>query len=456
MKVLLISSNVSKTPYPVYPLGMSVIAGVLKNSKHQVKQIDFLSLDRSIDEVLSNLLEFKPDIIGISIRNVDNVNLLNEEQYLQIVKDLIQEIRKNTSVKIVLGGSGFSVMPEQIFNFLEADYGFVGEGEVLFKEFIAGMEQGVFPEEKIIYSDNYLQKDEQGTALYDPDIMGFYLTSGGFTGNLQTKRGCPHKCIYCSYPLLEGKIFRPRDPLKVVDNIELLINKFGIKLLFFTDSVFNDREGHYLEVLKEMKKRKISFPWTAFIKPENLAKEDVALMKDTGLAGAELGSDASTDITLKRLGKSFSFKDIVLCNNLFADFDIPVAHYIMFGTPGETFTSVKEGIENIKSLKNSVSFIFMGIRILPDTPLFSLAVKEQIITKDLNMIKPVYYISPHTPSKELERILTEGFKSLKHCVFPADALETSVEFMHKLGKSGVLWDMLIPGKRRRRQIKKNI
>jgi len=179
------------------------------------------------------------------------------------------------------------------------------------------------------------------------------------------------------------------------------------------------------------------------------------LMKETGLAGAELGSDASTDITLKRLGKSFSFKDIVFSNNLFSDFDIPVAHYIMFGTPGETFTSVKEGVENIKNLKNSVSFIFMGIRILPDTPLFSLAVNEKIITKDLNMIKPVYYIAPQTPASELETVLTEEFKNTKHCIFPADSLETSVEFMHKLGKSGVLWDMLIPGKGRRRNIKRN-
>ena len=60
-----------------------------------------------------------------------------------------------------------------------------------------------------------------------------------------------------------------------------------------------------------MKKRKINIPWTAFFKPQGLNGRVIELMKETGLKAAEIGSDASTDITLKRMGKTFSFNDVI-------------------------------------------------------------------------------------------------------------------------------------------------
>ena len=106
--------------------------------------------------------------------------------------------------------------------------------------------------------------------------------------------------------------------------------------VFFTDSVFNDDMGHYLEVISEMKQRGVSIPWTAFFKPEGLDEDVVKLMKETGLQSAEIGADATTDTTLRRLGKSFRFEDIVDCNDLFGRHDIGTAHFYMFGSPGET------------------------------------------------------------------------------------------------------------------------
>jgi lipid biosynthesis B12-binding/radical SAM protein len=454
MKIFLISSNIASTPYSVYPLGLSMIAASLKNAGHCVQQFDFLASNRSIETLTGAIKEFQPEIIGISIRNIDNVNLLNEQRYIDTVKNIVAEIRKESPAKIILGGSGFSIMPETILEKVGADYGIMGEGEALIVDFIDQVTKGIYPKEKIIRSAPKLSLKQIPSACYDSGIMQFYLKSGN-VASVQTKRGCVHKCVYCSYPILEGSKVRIRDTQAVVDDIQNLITNFGAKYIFFTDSVFNDDGGNYLKVLAEMKKRKINIPWTAFFKPGGLDDSALALMQETGLKAAEIGADACCDTTLKKLGKSFLFKDITECNALFAKYKIATAHYFMFGCPGETKETVIEGINNIKGLEKTASFIFMGIRILPGTPLAQLAVKEGLIKPGQDLLEPVYYIAPGLDRKWLEETLTEAFKGIRNCVFPPDALDNSLAFLHKLGYSGSLWEMLIPGNAKRNRKKQN-
>jgi len=451
MKVLMIGANVASTPYYVYPLGLSMVATALRKAGHVVNQFDFLRNDMSLEALDRELRSFKPDIIGISMRNIDNVNLLNEQRYIDAVKDIVKNIRNTTNSPVVLGGSAFSIMPETILSEVGADFGIIGEGESLMVQLVNNAEFGKFPEERCIRSSNYIEGEDIPAACYDPDIMQFYLKSGSIA-SLQTKRGCTHNCIYCSYPVLEGSAIRPRNPGAVVDDIEILINSHKAKYIFFTDSVFNDDDESYLEVVSEMKKRNIYIPWTAFFKPEGLNDRQVELMKQTGLKGVEIGADASTDITLARLGKRFRFKDIVACNDLFVRHGIATAHFYMFGCPGETKETVIEGLENIKNLNKTVSFVFMGIRVLPDTILHRIAIREGIISPVNTLLESVYYIAPGLEKEWLEKTLTEGFAGIRHCVFPPDAMDGSLQFLHKLGYSGSLWDMLVPAdKKSRRQ-----
>ncbi|MBU4035210.1 MAG: radical SAM protein, partial [Proteobacteria bacterium] len=344
--------------------------------------------------------------------------------------------------------------PEAVLDKIGADYGIVGEGESLMVQFADNAQKGIYPENRCIRSSNFLQGKEIPSASYDLDIMQFYQKSGNIA-SLQTKRGCNHKCIYCSYPLLEGSAVRLRDPASVVNDIEILINDHKVGYIFFTDSVFNDDEEAYIEVIREMKSRKINIPWTAFFKPEGLKDEHIALMKETGLKAVEIGADASTDTTLKRLGKPFRFKDIAECNDLFARHQVATAHFYMFGCPGETKDTVMEGLENIKSLKNTVSFIFMGIRILPNTILHRIALDEGLVSNKDSLLESVYYIAPGIERQWLEKTLTDGFSGIRNCVFPPDAMDGSLQFLHKLGYSGSLWDMLVPGGKKTRKHRAN-
>ena len=450
MKVLLISANVTLSPYPLYPLGVSIIASALTRAGHEVRQADFLVQNTSLEAIGQEVREFKPDLVGISVRNIDNVNLMNEQYYIQNVKNLVTVVKGVTDVQVLLGGAGFSLIPDLILKETGADYGIVGEGEALVVEFAKNAEKGLYPAERLIGSNIRLTGDEISPALYDERLLEFYLHSGNIA-SVQTKRGCTHSCVYCTYPVLEGSRIRKREARAVVDDIVLLRDTYKTKYIFFVDSVFNDDGGAYLEIIDEMLRRDITIPWTGFFKPGGLTDEIVERMKKTGFVAAEVGADAPCDRTLKKMGKSFTFSDIVECNDLFVRHGIATSHFFMFGGPGETAETVEEGIKNILSLKKCVVFIFMGIRILPETALQRLAIKENVIAPEEGLLKPVYYLSPLVEKKWMEERLTAAFADVRHCIFPPDAMDNSLQILHKLGYTGPMWDLLLPGGKKGRE-----
>ncbi|MEW6599908.1 MAG: lipid biosynthesis B12-binding/radical SAM protein [Nitrospirota bacterium] len=447
MKIMMISSNTAVSPYPIYPLGLSIVSGALKDAGHEVRQFDFLMEDSSMDSVVREIREYGPELIGISIRNIDNVNFMNEQFYIDTVRDIVSAVRTVSDCRIVLGGAGFSLMPELILQRTGADYGIAGEGDVLMVEFANNAATGNWPDMRVIGPRGHLAGNMIASAYYDEVLMGHYLKSGNIA-SVQTKRGCTHKCVYCTYPVLEGSAIRQRDHSAVIDDIKLLSEKHGANYIFFVDSVFNDDKGEYIGLLEEMARRNVNVPWTGFFTPRGLTDEIIELMKRTGLIAVEIGSDAACDTTLRKMGKGFSFQDIVECNDLFARHEVATSHFYMMGGPGETEETVEEGIRNITGLKKCVNFIFMGIRILPNTVLHKIALKEKVISPDDDLLKPVYYISPGVDREKMEKVMTEAFSKTRNCIFPPDAYDSTLRMLHKLGYPGTLWNLLLVDKKR--------
>jgi radical SAM superfamily enzyme YgiQ (UPF0313 family) len=169
-------------------------------------------------------------------------------------------------------------------------------------------------------------------------------------------------------------------------------------------------------------------------------------MKATGLSAIELGSDAASDTTLKEMGKHFLFKDIEAAQKLFIDAGITVSHYFMMGGPGETQETVEEGIQNILRLQGAASFIFLGIRILPGTPLEKRALAEGVITPETDLFMPVYYFSPTISKDWLHERLLAAFKKNRHVIYPPNSMDSGLAFLHRLGFAGMSIDMLLKKK----------
>ena len=129
MNILLIAPNKLHLYDTVLPIGLAHIAQAALDAGHNVEMIDFLSCPSPLKRVSKSIYEFKPDIVGISVRNIDNEVFFNSQFLLKPIKELVVLCKKNTVVPIVLGGAGYSIFPQASLEYIEADYGISGNGE---------------------------------------------------------------------------------------------------------------------------------------------------------------------------------------------------------------------------------------------------------------------------------------------------------------------------------------
>ncbi|HPJ97664.1 MAG TPA: cobalamin B12-binding domain-containing protein, partial [Syntrophales bacterium] len=104
MNILLISTNIMTDPYPTYPIGLDYVAHAIA-SRHQVRIVDMNEVT-SDDMLVDILVREQPDLIGLSIRNIDTTDSTHVKGFADSIGDLIHLIRNHTQAKVVLGGSG--------------------------------------------------------------------------------------------------------------------------------------------------------------------------------------------------------------------------------------------------------------------------------------------------------------------------------------------------------------
>jgi len=141
LKVLLISPNVEFLPDPVFPIGLAYIAGALRENGIPFKVLDLCFAKDFEEAITSAISSLKPDLISLSIRNIDNVSYPAYTSYLPFYRQIIQTIRKQSDALIVLGGSGFTLLPDAVIDHLQADIGIQGEGESVLIRLIEDLEK---------------------------------------------------------------------------------------------------------------------------------------------------------------------------------------------------------------------------------------------------------------------------------------------------------------------------
>jgi lipid biosynthesis B12-binding/radical SAM protein len=444
-RIFLISANTTVDPYPVYPVGMAIIAAALAGAGHEVHQFDFLVAEQSDERLQKAISDFSPDYVGVSIRNIDNVDSCSDTQewYLSDNQAIMKIIRETSNAPVILGGPAFSIMPEEILKYLGADYGIIGEGEQALCGLIEALKEGrLVP--AISGNGAAFQSGEAMTCrpLWDRDLISYYAKRSGMI-SMQTKRGCPHACTYCTYPAIEGNKVRYRLPDDIADEVERLQTDYGVDMVYFTDSVFNDDNEGYLKIAEILIRREIKVKWAGFFRPEPIEKEKMALLKRSGLYAVEAGTDAASDETLAGFNKQFIFDDVYTFNKVCVENKIPCAHYVMFGGPGETEKTLKDGFRNLEMLKDCIIFAFSGIRIFPGAILQAQAIKDGILKEGESLMKPVYYFSPAIDPALMNQSLADAFQGRRDRIFPPSQGLKMAQRMNRQGYYGLLWDRLI-------------
>jgi len=379
-KILLVNPNRMKPA--VAPIALDYLASALNEHNFHADIIDLCFSADWVEDIDCYLRNNSVIAVGISLRNTDDTSLASQEFFVPRFKEIIDYIREQTFAPLILGGCGFSIMPEAILDCLGLDMGITGDGEysfpLLVEKLISNQDYKSVP--NLIYRINDSFKRNPPSYI---DMSGFpspvrdlvdnrrYFAEGGM-GNIETKRGCNKGCIYCADPLIKGKDLRLRSPASVVDEIESLFID-GIDYFHLCDSEFNLPPSHAEEVCREIIRRDLGnkIRWYTYASPGPFTEEMAILFQRAGCGGINFGVDSGSDRILHNLNRDFTVGNLRDTANLCHRQGLIFMYDLLLGGPGETRETLRQTIELMKEISPSRIGAALGVRIFPGTRLAS-------------------------------------------------------------------------------------
>ncbi len=410
MKVLLISANREDINMTSLPMGLGSVAAAAQQAGHDVEFLDLLTAD-DFHQVLKNrIAAFDPEVIGVSVRNIDDQVMESTHFMLDQAREVIGLCRQLSPAPIVLGGAGYSIFPQSALEYLGADMGIQGEGEIAFPALLSQIDKkrdlasvpGLYLPGRGQQAARRFVKNLDTLALPEPSLM----TSASRPDQhcwlpFQTRRGCPLNCSYCSTSTIEGHLIRKRSPQAAVQELSRWINA-GFSKVFFVDNTFNLPQPYAIELCRQMTGAGLKFRWRCIIYPGRVSRQLVDAMAEAGCTEVSLGFESGHHMMLYDMNKRFTPKDIRRARVMLAEAGIRCMGFLLLGGPGETRESVDESFDFVESLNLDALKITVGIRIYPYTQLAGIAVEEGIIAADDNLLLPRFYCV-----KELEAWLRQ-------------------------------------------------
>lgn len=411
MNILIISTNRYSEPVPVMPVGACMVAEAAERAGHRVRLLDLMFEREPLRAMESELNRVNPDVVGLSVRNIDNNDIQNPIAFFKDLLPLVDTIRKRTRATIVLGGPALPIMPEELLCYTGADWVVLGDGKVVFPKLLAALSQGESPKyipgiawlENNVFRKNPSFPSQFSDGCLVPDFHRWidvhaYLSRLS-TVSIQSKRGCPFKCVYCTYPIIEGPNYRLCTPESVVDTIKNLAS-LGLRDIEFVDNVFNSPYDHAMSICEGLARAQPQPNVRLYSVDLNPLFIDDALltaMEQAGFVGIGVTVESASDVVLDRLRKGFAGEDINKAAHTIQRHKLPCLWIFMLGGPGETRDTIRETLRFTESYirPKDVAFFTIGIRIYPGTELEDIARKEGVLTlSPEEMLTPVFYISP--------------------------------------------------------------
>jgi radical SAM superfamily enzyme YgiQ (UPF0313 family) len=410
VRVLLISAANDAGSVVPLPLGLACVAAATEKAGHHVRLLA-LAPDTECEEGVRQAIEqFAPDVIGVSVRNIDDQNMQSPRFLLASLKQVIAVCRAASSARIVLGGAGYSIFPESALAYLGADIGIHGEGETAFPALLSWLEQGAqsppppathFPNSS--HAPATFARALDDFLLPEPRLWLDFPGSTEMRIPVQTRRGCPLDCIYCSTNVIEGRPIRRRSPASVVKWLTSLRHA-GFCHFHFVDNTFNLPPSYAKDLCRKLIDAELRLDWWAIIYPKWVDAELTELMAKAGCNQVSLGFESGSETMLPQLNKRFTCREVRKVSDTLAGVGIQRYGFLLLGGPGETRESVEESLEFADSLQLDALKITVGLRIYPQTPLASAAIADGLIRSDDDLLTPSFYIAPRLRDWLPERI----------------------------------------------------
>ena len=384
------------------PLGLACVAAAAAKAGYEVEVLDLVQVPDWESATQTAIAAMRPDVIGLSVRNIDDQTMVNPRFLLAPLQDIVALCRGCSDAPIVLGGAGFSIFPKSVLAYLGADMGIAGEGEAAFPRLLSWLGKGRqgSPPAGVYLADTgrahrprAAVADLDSLALPEPDLWLRTAIAPEWRIPVQTRRGCPNDCSYCSTSAIEGRRIRFRDPAAVVRWLAGY-RDLGWRNFYFADNTFNLPMAYAKELCRKMIAARLDLHWSAIVYPKWVDAELAELMAQAGCTDVSLGFESGVEPVLRLLNKKFNPWEVAEIAALFADVGIKRSGFLMLGAPGDTRATVEESLAFAESLDLDLLKVSAGIRIYPKTALAARAVSEGMIDRDDDLLLPRFYCVP--------------------------------------------------------------
>lgn len=388
-RVLLISPKYDA--YIVAPhLGLGYLASALRKAGHEVTLLDGLR-----EEVEYNPSEF--DLVGITA-----MTTYFQEAVIEVHK------AKSLGLPVVIGGPHVLAEPDTSLLQSGADYACVGEGDIAIVEIASGAPIEQIPGVAYWKNGRVVKNPSRGFAkdinsfgspawdLIDPRTYPIaphgMIVKEWPLAPIITTRGCPYRCSYCSAPITAGGTMRSRNPDEVVDEIEMLVHRYGVREIQIEDDNFTFTRSHAMAVCEELIRRKIKVVWSLpnGVRIDRLDEELLKLMHRSGCYLMALGIESASQRILDMVKKKLNREIVKQTVQKVVDTGIEAWGFFMIGFPTETREEMISTIEFALSLPLT-RVQFTKTTPLPGTPIYEVWKNEYSGGKQIDWSQFNYY-----------------------------------------------------------------
>ncbi|NIS71059.1 MAG: radical SAM protein [Proteobacteria bacterium] len=400
MRVLLISANTEQINILPLPLGLNCVAVATRSAGHDVELVDLMTEEDTQRCVKEAIEGFRPNIIGMSVRNIDDQEMTNPRFLLDQIKGMVTDCKSLSGAPIIIGGAGYSIFPEACLTYLGADMGIQGEGETVFPILLDLMQRradfsgmpGLYLPSRGLQRKRKFVKDLDALPLPDARLWYRSVPKGQeLWMPFQTRRGCFMNCSYCSTATIEGHAIRKRSPQSAVEGIARHVEA-GFECFYFVDNVFNIPSSYASELCRRLITNELKVSWRCILYPAKVDEELIKEMARAGCKEVSLGFESGCERILRSMNKKYNPDEVRETSEMLAHCGIRQRGFLLLGGPGETRESVEESIAFADSLHLDGLKITVGIRIYPHTALAKTAVAEGVISPGDDLLFPKFYV----------------------------------------------------------------
>jgi len=366
MKIVLIAGSVSgEKRYGKYkdvgsympPYGLLCVAAVLEKNGCAVKIIDTEINNYTEADILHQIKDFDPDLIGMSVFTIGSREAIERAK----------EIKRTLDLPIVAGGPHTFVDMDNFCKNESFDYFVIGEGEQTMVELVRALETGGSLSDiaglayrvdgKIVRNpDRPFIEDLDSLPLpayhllenrdfYHPSPLGYRFRP---FYPFVTSRGCPFGCVFCS--TIWGRKWRANSAEYVINAVEKIVKDFGAREIWFCEDTFSLNKDRVKKICSGIIERNLKLSWTCMANVHTLDEETLSLMKRAGCWQIQMGLESGNNEVLKFIGKPITVEIVREKVNMIAKMGIQPRAYFILDHLVDTEKTMQETIDFALSL----------------------------------------------------------------------------------------------------------